>query len=252
MATQPLTIDSTTTANAQREALLGKQQAFLGQLDTNTTKAANVGRLNRATSIEQQKKRAQTEAAAAGRPWTTADDKEWADRANQANTQAETAMLLGREQTQREAMSDIGGTVNAGEAGQFKQKELGQEDLKIGNQSKQFEAGLAQQAKISQAELDAQRNYQEQQAKAEAQRIALQQAQQLQTQMYGPGGAYGGYPAGTPALGGGGGVSASAPLPTAVQQRGGVMASAPAAAGGFSLSGPMYGGGSSGYVGGWR
>jgi len=224
MATQPLTIDSQTTANQQREALLNKQQGFLQQLDTNTTKAANVGRLNRATGIEQQKKRAQSEAAAAGRPWTTADDKEWADRANQANTQAETAMLLGREQTQREAMSDIGGTVSAGEAGQFKQKELGQEDVRILNADKNASADRELRAKLSQAELDAQRNYREQQLKAEAQRLALQQSQQLQTQMYGPGGAYGGYPAGTPAYGAGGS-AASAPGGV-VLQRGSLLGSA--------------------------
>lgn len=177
MATQVpgATLEFKATPNDQLQAIRGKQADYTEQLKTNTTTAANVGRLGRADALEAQKQQAKQAAAASGRPWTNADEREWADRATRFQQQSEDAMLLGREAT-------IGASI-AAEANPV----IADIEQQATQKSQQMQAAAQGQAAVQdQVNLAAQQEYQQALLKAEQQRLALQQSQQLQSQMYGP------------------------------------------------------------------
>lgn len=210
MATQipatPSTVNLSATPDAQLEALRSKQAGYTTQLETNTTKAANVGRVNLADSLESQKNQAKQEAMAAGRPWTNADELQWNDRKARQQQQQENAMLLGREATVGASINSQGETINSQISQQLQQK----------NQQLQAQQ-MAQAAAQSQAQLQAQQEYQQAMLKLQEQQQALEQSKTLSQLMYGPQG-----PGGNSAFGAGGvqqayGAPASAYGPGAAQ-----------------------------------
>lgn len=208
------------TANDQLEAIRGQQQNYTQRLETNTTKQENVGRGNIADSAEAQKQRAREEAMAAGRPWTNADEQQWADRTNRDQTRAANERLLGREENVGRSINAQLPTVNS-QIGQMQ----GQQGLQL------QAAGQAAAIKQSQAELQAQQEYQQAMLKMQQQQQAQQQVQQLSQLMYGPAGpaptqrpaapVYQPQPAPRPvaAGGGGGGWGGQAQAAPAAQQQ---------------------------------
>lgn len=245
-------IDIQSTPNAQLQDLLKKQQGFTQQLETNTTRAANVGRTNVADSMESQKQAAMLAARQAGRPWTNADEAQFDERKRRAAQQQENDLILGREKTLGESINVQGQTIGTDIAGQREQEKVGLSALDLANRRNSTEAQL----KLDQARLQNDADYRKAQAELEAQRNSLEQTRQLSTLMYGPfgpagpgpGAGGGNYPPGSTlaalsAMGGGAG-GAGATFPT------GYPADNPAAAGGggggtrsYSTGGPRPMGG---------
>lgn len=163
------------TPDAQLEAVRGKQAGFTEQLETNTTRAANMSRANVADSFESQKNAAKLAALSAGRPWTNADEMEWSSRKANAAQKAENELVIGREKTISDSMAAEGRTVESQIGQQLQQK---QQQISAGELS----ARTAQQA----AELKAQQEYQQAMLKQAEQTAAMQQSRALSELMYGP------------------------------------------------------------------
>jgi hypothetical protein len=196
-------VNLTATPDSQLEALRSKKEDYTSQLQANATKESNVARLGTADSFEGAKSAAMQAAREAGRPWTNADEAQWAARKNKTMTQQQNALTLGREKTVAESLGAQDTTINSQISQQLQQKQQQLDAARMAGDISQREADrMAQQAqadaqnKIQQMQMAsaqreneasrvAQQAYQQAQLQLEQQRMAQQQSQQLQSLMYG-------------------------------------------------------------------